>query len=232
MQEGGSTSGRLAIVHYALYTYSRAYPGAPKPPQLGCGSGRTDQAAVVSWLDDRLPSGPRARAFPGLGANRGMGMAGGASSCPPPRCCRALPLGSHQEQLPAQRPMVSCHPQRAAWCQAAWWMSEAGMRCELHLVRRRGELEGHGEHQGDGAERLQPLGPLAGGAPASTPTWSLDGRRCASSGPLSRSRAAAPALLDAIRDPSSMVAGHEWAAAAELVQPGSARGSLNSDHRK
>ena len=28
--------------------------------------------------------------------------------------CRALPLGSHQEQLPAQRPMVSCHPQRAA----------------------------------------------------------------------------------------------------------------------
>ena len=28
------------------------------------------------------------------------------------------------------------------------------MRCELHLVRRRGELEGHGEHQGDGAEGL------------------------------------------------------------------------------
>ena len=56
------------------------------------------------------------------------------------------------------------------------------MRCELHLVRRRGELEGHGEHPGDGAEGLQPLGPLAGGAPASTPTWSLDGRRLVSSG--------------------------------------------------
>ena len=121
-----------------------------------------------------------------------MGTAGSASSSSPPRCCRTLPLGSHQEQLPAQRPMVSCHPQRAAWCQAAWWMSEAGMRCELHLVRRRGELEGHGEHQGDCAEGLQPLGPLAGGAPASTPTWSLDGRHLASSGPLSRSRAAAP----------------------------------------
>ena len=53
------------------------------------------------------------------------------------------------------------------------------MRCELHLVRRRGELEGHGEHQGDGAEGLQPLGPLAGGAPASTPTLSVDGRRLA-----------------------------------------------------
>ena len=103
------------------------------------------------------------------------------------------------------------------------------MRCELHLVRRRGELEGHGEHQGDGAEGLQPLGPLAGGAPASTPTWSLDGRCFASSGPLSRSRAAAPALADAIRDPSRMRRGHEWAASAELVQPWSVRGSPRSD---
>ena len=167
---------------YALHTYSRAYLGAPKPPQLGSGSGQTGQAAVVSQLDDQPPSGPRVRAFPGLGALRGMGMAGGASSTELPRYSQALPLGRHQEQLPAQRPMVSCHPQRAAWCQAAWWLCEAGMRCELHLVRRRGELEGHGEHQGDGAEGLQPLGPLAGGAPASTPTWSLDGRRLASLG--------------------------------------------------
>ena len=37
------------------------------------------------------------------------------------------------------------------------------MRCELHLVRRRGELEGHGEHQGDGAEGLQPLTRAGGG---------------------------------------------------------------------
>ena len=49
---GGSTSGILAIVHTALYTYSRAYPGTSKPPQLGSGSGRTVQAAVVSRLDD------------------------------------------------------------------------------------------------------------------------------------------------------------------------------------
>ena len=62
------------------------------------------------------------------------------------------------------------------------------MRCEQHLVRRRGELEGYGEHQGDGAEGLQPLGPLAGGAPASTPTWSVDGRRLASSGIISWTR--------------------------------------------
>ena len=97
------------------------------------------------------------------------------------------------------------------------------MRCELHLVRRRGELEGHGEHQGDGAEGLQPLGPLAGGASASTPTWSVDGRRLARLGTLSPSSVAAPALADAIRESSSMVTAHEWAAAAELVQPGTAR---------
>ena len=187
---------------------------------------------MVSQLDDQPPSGPRAWASPGLGANRGMGMAGGASSCPPPRCCQVLLLGSHQEQLPAQRPMVSCHPQRAAWCQAAWWLCEAGMRCELHLVRRRGELEGHGEHQGDGAEGLQPLGPLAGGAPASTPTWSLDGRCFASSGPLSRARAAAPALADAFPGRSHMVTAQQWAAAAELVQPGTARGAPRSDDGK
>ena len=179
----------LAIVHIALYTYSRAYPGTPKPPQLGTGSGRTGQAAVVSRLDDQPPSGPRARASPGLGAHRGMGTAGSASSCPPPRCCRALPLGSHQEQLPAQRPMVSCHAQRAACGWAVWWSREAGDWCEQHLFRRQGELEGHGEHQHDGAEGLQPLGPSAGRAPASTPTRSRDGRRCASSRPLSRPRA-------------------------------------------
>ena len=118
---GGSMSGVLAIVHFALHTYSRAYPGAPKPPQLGSGSGRTGQAAGVSRLDDQPPSGPRAQAFSGLGAHRGMGTADGASSCPPPRYCRTLPLGSHEEQLPAQRPMVSCHAQRAACGWAAWW---------------------------------------------------------------------------------------------------------------
>ena len=106
------------------------------------------------------------------------------------------------------------------------------MRCELHLVRRRGELEGHGEHQGDGAEGLQPLGPLAGGAPASTPTWSLDGRHLASSGPLSRARAAAPALADAIHQCSSMLAPDVQVAAAELVQPGTARGAPRSDDGK
>ena len=101
-----------------------------------------------------------------------------------------------------------------------------------HLFRRRGELEGHGEHLHDGAEGLQPLGPSAGRAPASTPTRSRDERRCASSGPLSPSRAAAPALLDAIHLCSSMLAPDVQVAAAELVQPGSVRGAPRSDHRK
>ena len=45
---------------YAPHTYSRAYPEAPKAPWLGGGSGRTGQAAGVSWLDDLMPSEPRA----------------------------------------------------------------------------------------------------------------------------------------------------------------------------
>ena len=97
-----------------------------------------------------------------------------------------------------------------------------------HLSRRRGDLEGQGEHRHDGAEGLQPLEPSARRAPASTPTLSVDGRRLARLGPLSQPRAAPPALADAIRESSSMVTAHEWAAAAELVQPGSVRGAPNS----
>ena len=130
------------IVHYALYTYSRAYPGAPKPAQLGSGSMRTAQAAGVSRLDDQPPSGPRARAFPGLGAHRGMGMAGGASFSSPPRCCRVLPLSSHKEQLPAQRPMVSCHAHTAACGWAAWWLRKASERCRQAPVSSMGRAGG------------------------------------------------------------------------------------------
>ena len=96
---------------YALHTYSRAYPGAPKPPQLGSGSGGTSQAAVVSRLDDQPPSGPRARAFPGLAAHRGMSMAGGASSTELPRNLLSMDLERH---CPA----------------AAWW--RAGARAAHH----------------------------------------------------------------------------------------------------
>ena len=48
-----------------------------------------------------------------------------------------------------------------------------------HLIRRRSKLERPAERRQDGAEGLQPLGPSAGRAPASTPTWSVDGRRLA-----------------------------------------------------
>jgi len=99
------------------------------------------------------------------------------------------------------------------------------MRCELHLVRRRGELEGHGEHQGDGAEGLQPLGPLAGGAPASTPTWSLDGRRLASSGPLSRSRAGSSAAADWIAGICGPTACRESPWRSDRVTLAAARGA-------
>jgi hypothetical protein len=45
-----------------------------------------------------------------------------------------------------------------------------------HLIRRRSKLERPAERRQDGAEGLQPLGPSAGRAPASTPTQSVDGR--------------------------------------------------------
>ena len=174
---------------YALHTYSRAYPGAPKAPLLGSVSGRTGQAAVVIRIDDPPPSGPRARAFPGLGAHRGMGMAGGASFSSPPRCCRVLPLSS---------PTKNSFQRSARWSPAMHTQQPVGglrggcarraSGVGKHLFRRWGGLEGHGEHQHDGAEGLQPLGPSAGRAPASTPTRSRDGRRCASLGHRSCSR--------------------------------------------
>ena len=128
---------RTRLFTHALYTYSRAQPGAPKPPQLGSGSGGTSQAAVVSRLDDQPPSGPRARAFPGLAAHRGMSMAGGASSTELPRYSQALPLDSHRNEVPPQRPMGSCHPRSAAWCQAALWTRGGGEWQHQHLCRRR-----------------------------------------------------------------------------------------------
>ena len=67
-----------------------------------------------------------------------------------------------------------------------------------HLFRRWGELEGHGEHQHDGAEGLQPLGPSAGRAPASTPTCSRDGRRLARLGHRSCSRTRPHCSADAL----------------------------------
>ena len=90
-------SGVLAIVHFALHTYSRPYPGAPKPSWLGSGSGRTGQAAGASWLDDLLPSEPRAWAFQPPAQPRGSSWVAGASSCLLPRCCQALPLEMHRK---------------------------------------------------------------------------------------------------------------------------------------
>ena len=43
-----------------LRTHTRGIIGVLKAPQLDSGSGRTGQAAGVSWLDDLLPSEPRA----------------------------------------------------------------------------------------------------------------------------------------------------------------------------
>ena len=164
---------------YALHTYSRAYPEAPKPPWLGGGSGRTGQAAWVSWIADLLPSEPRARPSQPPAQPRGSSWVDGASSCLLPRHCCVLPLGSHREQLPLPLQTASCHAWSAACGQAALWTRGACGWWVHHLSRRRSDLEGHGEHRHDGAEGLQPLEPSAPRAPASTPTRSVDGRRLA-----------------------------------------------------
>ena len=172
----------MRLFTLALNTYSRPDPGAPKPSWLGSGSGRTGQAAGASWLDDLLPSEPRAWAFQPPAQPRGSSWVDGASSCLLPRHCRVLPLGSHREQLPLPLQTASCHAWSAACGQAALWTRGACGWWVHHLSRRRSDLEGHGEHRHDGAEGLQPLEPSAPRAPASTPTRSVDGRRCASSG--------------------------------------------------
>ena len=164
---------------YALHTYSRAYPEAPKPPWLGGGSGRTGQAAGVSWLADLLPSEPRARPSQPPAQPRGSSWVDGTSSCLLPRHCRVLPLGSHREQLPLPLRTASCHAWSAACGQAALWTRGACGWWVHHLSRRRGDLEGHGEHRHDGAEGSEPLEPSARRAPASTPTRLVDGRRLA-----------------------------------------------------
>ena len=65
--------------------------------------------------------------------------------------------------------------------------------------------------------------------PANTPTLSADGQRLARLGPLSQPRAAPPALANAIRVSSNMVASHESVGPAELVKAWLTRGAPRSD---
>ena len=58
----------VTILRITLHTHPRGLKGASKPPQLGTGSGWTDQQAGGSRLADHPSSEPRTRPFPCTGA--------------------------------------------------------------------------------------------------------------------------------------------------------------------
>ena len=73
----------------------------------------------------------------------GCPMADGASSCAPPRCSSTLPLGSHQEQLPRQRPIATHLPATECSLGSGCPVAE-GHRVSRHISRMCGRV-GAGE---------------------------------------------------------------------------------------
>ena len=135
------------------------------------------------------------------------------------------PRGSQQKVVHQQRSAASCRTRRAGCGQAALCASGLGGEWERCLVGRCGSAEQHGEHRQDGAEARKPWQPSLAAAGAHTPTSPMDGRAAPMAGLLSRPRAAAPELADAIRDPSHMRRGHKQVASAELVERWRTRGA-------
>ena len=162
----------------------------------------------------------------------GRHMAGGASSCSAARHHEAEPLCTDRKVVERQCQTSSCRARSAGCGQAGLCASGSGGEWERCLVGLCGSAEQHGEHRQDGAEARKPWQPSLAAAGAHTPTSPMDGRCCASSGTLSRPRAAAPELADAIRDPSHMRRGHEQVASAELVERWRTRGSPRRDRTK
>ena len=141
---------------------------------------------------------------------------------PPPReAAWQPPKGGPSAALSGLLP----HTERADCGQAVLCASGSGGKWERCLVGRCGSAEQHGEHRQDGAEARKPWQPSLAAAGAHTPTSPMDGRAAPMAGLLSRPRAAAPELADAIRDPSHMRRGHEQVASAELVERWRTRGS-------
>ena len=79
---------------YVPHTYSRAHPGASKPPLLGSGSGQTGQAAGDNSLDDQPPSGPRARPSHEEGRCGPITQGRRLSLLSKAEACAARPVGS------------------------------------------------------------------------------------------------------------------------------------------
>ena len=189
---------------YALHTYSRGLSAAQIGPQLGSRPVRLGHVALGGWLDVPTRPQPRVRRSPPASRHRGGHRVHGTCSSAPARHRQGKPLGSHRKVVHQQRSAASCRTRRADCGQAVLCASGSGGKWERCLFGRCGSAEQHGEHRQDGAEARKPWQPSLAAAGAHTPTSPMDGRCSASSGPLSRPRAAAPELADAIPRGSHM----------------------------
>ena len=219
----------LRTFTYALHTYSRGLSAAQEGPQLGSRPVRLGHVALGGWFDVRTRHRLRARRSPAASRHRGGHRMHGTCSSVPARHRQAKPRGKHREVVHQQRSAASCRTRTAGCGQAALCASGSGGEWERCLVGRCGSAEQHGEHRQDGAEACKPWQPSLAAGGAHTPTSPMDGRCCASSGPLSRPRAAAPELADAIRVRPHVRTSHEQVASAELVERWRTRGAPPRD---
>ena len=188
----------LRTFTYALHTYSRGLSAAQKGPQLGTRPVWLGHVALGGWIDVPTRHQPRARRSPAALRHRGGHRVHGTCSSAPACHRKAKPLGSHRKVIHQQRSAASCRTRRAGCGQAALCASGSGGEWERCLIGRCGSAEQHGEHRQGGTEARKPWQPSLAAAGAHTPTSPMDGRCCACLGPLSRPRAAAPELADAI----------------------------------
>ena len=173
-----------------------AFLDAAKSLKAAAMTDTTVHNLTVTRLDVGHDHGPVSCGLEAPPGRHGRHMAGGASSCSAARHRQAKPRGSHQEVVYQQRSAASCRTRSADCGQAVLCASGSGGEWERCLFGRCGSAEQHGEHRQDGAEARKPWQPSLAAAGAHTPTSPMDGRCSASSGPLSRPRAAAPELAD------------------------------------
>ena len=154
----------------------------------------------------------------------GTGCTGRAPACPHATAKQSRVAATKRwSTSSAQRPPAAHGAQIAVTlcCVRAGWAVSGSGACSVVVVApssmastaRMGlKPASHGSHH------WPPRG-------AHTPTSPMDGRAAPMAGPLSRPRAAASELADAIRGQPQMRAGHEQVASAELVERWRTRGA-------
>ena len=152
-------------------------------------------------------------------------MVHGARSCSAARRRRAKPRRTGRVVVERQRQTSSYRTRSAACGQPGLCASGTGGEWEQHLAARSGVQDQHGEHRQDGAEAHQPSQHHWQPQLLTLATSPVDGRCCATSGPLSRLCTAAPALADGRAECIFESVIPLEVAAAELVAPWLTRGA-------